>query len=34
VAGVSSRAMELFKLTRVDTVMIFAASVEAVEAAL
>jgi anti-sigma B factor antagonist len=34
IAGVSSRVLELFKMTRVDTVMTFAASVEAAEAAL
>ena|ERR1035438_8949839 len=34
VAGVSSRVMELFKLTRVDSVMNLAPSVEAAEAAL
>ncbi len=34
VAGVSSRVMELFKLTRVDAVMNLAPSVEAAEAAL
>jgi anti-anti-sigma factor len=34
VAGVSSRVMELFKMTRVDTVMTFAPGTEAAEAAL
>ena len=34
VAGVSSRVMELFKMTRVDTVMTFAASTEEAEAKL
>jgi anti-anti-sigma factor len=34
VAGVSSRVMELFKLTRVDTLMTFAPSVEEAEAGL
>jgi len=34
VAGVSSRVMELFKMTRVDTVMSFAPSVEEAEAGL
>lgn len=32
VAGVSSRVMELFKMTRVDSVMTFAPSVEEAEA--
>ena len=31
VAGVSSRVMELFRMTRVDTVMTFAPSVEEAE---
>ena len=34
VAGVSSRVMELFKLTRVDTLMTFAPSAEEAEAKL
>jgi anti-sigma B factor antagonist len=34
VAGVSSRVMELFKMTRVDTVLTFAASAEEAEAGL
>jgi anti-anti-sigma factor len=34
VAGVSSRVMELFKMTRVDTIMSFAPSVETAEASL
>jgi anti-sigma B factor antagonist len=34
VAGVSSRVMELFRLTKVDTVIPLAASVEAAEAGL
>jgi anti-anti-sigma factor len=34
VAGVSSRVMELFKMTRVDTVISLAPSAEAAEAAL
>jgi anti-anti-sigma factor len=34
VAGVSSRVMELFKMTRVDTVIALAPSVEAAEASL
>lgn len=34
IAGVSSRVMELFKMTRVDKVISFAASVEEAEAAL
>jgi anti-sigma B factor antagonist len=34
VAGVSSRVMELFKLTRVNTIMTFAANVEEAEAKL
>ena len=34
VAGVSSRVMELFKMTRVDTVMTFAPSAEEAEATL
>jgi len=34
VAGVSSRVMELFKMTRVDTVMTFAEGVEEAEAKL
>jgi anti-anti-sigma factor len=34
IAGVSSRVMELFKMTRVDTVMSFAPSVETAEASL
>jgi len=34
ISDVSSRVMELFKMTRVDTVMTFAANVEAAEAGL
>jgi anti-anti-sigma factor len=34
VAGVSTRVLELFKMTRVDTVMTFAPSIEAAEASL
>jgi anti-sigma B factor antagonist len=34
IAGVSSRVLELFKMTRVDTVMTFASSVEEAEASL
>jgi anti-sigma B factor antagonist len=34
IAGVSSRVMELFKMTRVDTVMRFASGIEEAECAL
>ncbi|HEY6851495.1 MAG TPA: STAS domain-containing protein [Terracidiphilus sp.] len=34
IAGVSSRVMELFKMTRVDTVMTFASGIEQAEGAL